>query len=118
MVDHREARAAAALERLGDTARLERGYLRFLMAQERWAEAEGVAAKLAARNAPEDGELLESFTDRLIAVGKVETSLQLTNGDFRVRPSGHGFDWRVRAQPGGASSWEPGRLRFWLGSSR
>jgi tetratricopeptide (TPR) repeat protein len=117
LVDHREARAAAALELLGDTPRLERGYLRFLIGQSRWPEAQEVAAKLASRHDPEDGELLASFSDRLIAAGQVEASLQLTNGDFRMRPSGHGFDWRVTAPPGGAYRWEPGRLRFWLASS-
>ena len=117
LVDHRDARAVSALERLGDTPRLERGYLRFLIGQSRWPEAQEVAAKLASRHDPEDGELLSSFSDRLIAAGRVETSLQLTNGDFRMRPSGHGFDWRVMAPPGGAFRWEPGRLRFWLASS-
>jgi tetratricopeptide (TPR) repeat protein len=117
LVDHREARAVAALERLGDTPRLERGYLRFLIGQSRWQEAREVAAKLASRRDPQDGELLVSFTDRLIAAGQMEASLQLTNGDFRMRPSGHGFDWRVATPPGGAFHWEPGRLRFWLASS-
>ncbi len=117
LVDHREARAVTALERLGDTPRLERGYLRFLIGRSRWPEAQEVAAKLASRQDSEDGELLSSFSDCLIAAGQVEASLQLTNGDFRMRPSGHGFDWRVTAAPGGAFRWEPGRLRFWLGSS-
>ncbi len=117
LVDHREARAVAALERLGDTPRLERGYLHFLVDQSRWPEAQKVAARLEARSDPQDGELLSSFSDRLIAAGQVEASSQLTNGDFRMRPSGHGFDWRVTAPPGGASRWEPARLRFRLASS-
>ena len=117
LVDHREARAAVALERLGDTPRLERGYLHFLIGQSRWPEAQAVASRLAARKDPRDGELLLSLTDRLIAVGRVEPSSQLTNGDFLLRPSGHGFDWQVTAPPGGASRWEPARLRFWLANS-
>jgi tetratricopeptide (TPR) repeat protein len=117
LVDHREARAAVALERLGDTPRLERGYLRFLIDQRRWKEAQEVAAKLELRYDPQDGELLASFSDHLIAAGQVEASLQLMNGNFQTRPSGHGFDWRVTAPPGGSSGWEPGRLRFSLASS-
>jgi len=117
LVDHREARAVAALERLGDTPRLERGYLRFLIAQSRWPEAQEVAAKLELRREPEDRELLASLSDHLIAAGRVEAPLPLTNGDFRTRPSGHGFDWRVTAPPGGGYRWEPARLRFWLASS-
>ena len=116
LVDHQEARAVSALERLGDTPRLERGYLRFLIDQSRWEEAREVAAKLERRRDPQDGELLASFADRLIAAGQVKASLQLTNGDFQMRPSGHGLDWRVMAPPG-AFRWEPGRLRFWLASS-
>jgi tetratricopeptide (TPR) repeat protein len=116
LVDHREARAVAALERLGDT-RLERGYLRFLIGECRWPEAREVAAKLESRHSAQDGELIASLSDHLIAAGQVEASLQLTNGEFRMRPSGHGFDWRVTAPGGGASRWEPGRLRFWLASS-
>jgi tetratricopeptide (TPR) repeat protein len=117
LADHREARAAVALERLGDTPRLERGYLHFLIGQARWPEAQAVAAQLAARKDPQDRELLLVFTDRLIAAGRVEATLQLTNGDFRTRPSGHGFDWRMTAPPGGASRWQPARLQFWLASS-
>ena len=116
LVDHQEARAVSALERLGDTPRLERGYLRFLIDQSRWEEAREVAAKLELRRDPQDGELLANFADRLIAAGQVEASFELTNGDIRMRPSGHGLDWRVIAPPG-AFRWEPGRLRFWLASS-
>ncbi len=116
LVDHQEARAVSALERLGDTPRLERGYLRLLIDQRRWEEAREVAARLELRRDPLDGELLANFADRLIAAGQVEASPRLTNGDFRMRPSGHGLDWRVLAPPG-AFRWEPARLRFWLASS-
>ncbi len=117
LVDHRESRAVAALERLGDTQRLERAYLLFLIGQSRWSEAREVAVRLASRNDVQDGELLSNFTDRLIAVGRVDRTFKLTNGDFRTQPSGHGFDWRVTAPPGGAVRWEPSRLRFWLANS-
>ena len=117
LVDHREPHAVAALERLGDTPRLERGYLRFLIGQSRWPEAQAVAARLASRNDVHDRELLLKFTDRLIAAGNVDATLHLTNGNFRTQPSGHGFDWRVTAPPGGAARWEPSRLRFWLANS-
>src|SRR5579859_7779669 len=40
LADRREPNALAALERLGDSARLERGYLHFLIGQNRWPEAE------------------------------------------------------------------------------
>lgn len=117
LVDHREAGAVAALERLGDTPRLESGYLRFLIGQSRWLEAQAVAAKLASRHDPQDGELLASFSEHLIAAGQGETPFELANGDFQTRPSGHRFDWRVTPPPDGASRWEPGRLRLWLASS-
>ena len=43
LADHREPRAVAALERLGDTPGLERGYLHFLIGEHRWQEAQAVA---------------------------------------------------------------------------
>jgi hypothetical protein len=125
LVDHREPQAVAALERLGDTPRLERGYLHFLIGHNRWAEAQVMAARLASLKDAQDGELLANFTDRLIVAGRAEAALEfghahvgiVTNGDFRAQPSGHGFDWRMTAPPGGAVRWEPARLRFWLARS-
>ena len=116
----------AALERLGDSARLERGYLHFLIGQNRWREAQDVAARLTTRRNPQDSELLLALADRLIAAGKGDAAWAvwtgfregsirgLTNGDFVTNPSGHGFDWRVLAPPGGSVHWNPVRIRFWL----
>jgi hypothetical protein len=125
LVDHREPQAIAALVRLGDTPRLERGYLDFLIGQSRWPEALEVASRLASHNDAQDGERLLSLTDRLIVAGKADAALEVararagtvTNGEFRTQPSGHGFDWRVSAPPGGGARWEPSRLRLWLASS-
>jgi len=130
LADHREARALNALDQLGDTPRLERGYLHFLIRAGRWEEAQEIAARLTRRREAQDTELLMSFTDRLIAAGKTEAALAvwndlersrrvmgLTNGDFASQPSGHGFDWRVTAPPSGSARWEPARLRFWLTGS-
>jgi tetratricopeptide (TPR) repeat protein len=123
LADRREPRVIPALERLGDSARLERGYLHFLIGESRWREAEDVAARLIARRNPQDSELLLALTDRLIAAGEggaawaVWTGVRggggprgLTNGDFVTQPSGQGFDWRVTAPPGGSAHWEPARI--------
>jgi len=125
LADHRELKAVAALERLGDTPRLERGYLHFLIAEGRWQEAQEVGGRLALRRGAQDRELLLALTDRLIVAGRAEAALAIararagavTNGDFRIEPSGHGFDWRMTAPPGGAAHWESGRVRFWLARS-
>jgi tetratricopeptide (TPR) repeat protein len=140
LADHREPNAIAALERLGDSAHLERGYLRFLIGQSRWQEGEQVAARLSLHDASinsdaGDRELLLNFTDRLIGANQggaaviVWNRLQqfpapdragrgtLVDQNFKRQPSGHGFDWRVREPPHGSVHWEPSKLEFWLSGS-
>jgi tetratricopeptide (TPR) repeat protein len=129
LADRREPQAMPALERLGDSARLERGYLHFLIGESRWREARDVAARLISRRNPQDSELLLALVDRLIAAGEgdaawaVWTGVRgvgprgLTNGDFVTNPSGHGFDWRVTAPPGGSAHWDPARIQFRLTGS-
>ena len=140
LTDRREPEAIAALERLGDTAHLERGYLRYLIGQSRWREAEEVAARLSLRNtsindSASDRELLLDFTDRLIRANEGEAALAAWNGlqqfpapgranrgtlvnrNFLSQPSGHGFDWRVTKPPRGSVHWEPSKVEFWLPES-
>ena len=139
LADHREPNAIAALDRLGGGARLTRGYLRFLIGQSRWREAEEVAARLSlldtSVNDPIDRELFLDFTRRLIEANEGEAALAawnrlqrfpapgrasrgtLVNENFERRPSGQGFDWRMRAAPRGSLHWEPSKLEFWLAES-
>jgi len=133
--DYREPNAIAALGRLGESARLEQAYLRFLMGRSRWQEAEGVAARLSSRGNQGDRELLLNFIDRLIAANQGDAALaawnrlpqlpaseragrgMLIHRDFPAQPSGHGFDWRVREPPRGWARWAPSKLEFRLAES-
>ncbi|HTM11786.1 MAG TPA: hypothetical protein VL127_02680 [Bryobacteraceae bacterium] len=135
LADHREPNAIAALERLGESARLERGYLHFLIGRSRWREAAAVAARLCLRGDPGDRELLLNFTDRLIEANEGEAALAAWNGlhplpgpdrashgmlvneNFKRQPSGHGFDWRVTVPPPGSVHWEPSKLKLSLADS-
>jgi tetratricopeptide (TPR) repeat protein len=130
LADYREPRAVKALDRLGDSARLERGFLHFLIGESRWREAQEVAARLLAREDPHDLELLLALTDRLITSGEGDAARNVwnalkgerevagvTNGSFVTQPSGHGFDWKMTAPPGGSAKWDRGRVRFWMGDS-
>jgi hypothetical protein len=135
LADHRQPNAIATLGRLGDSARLERGYLYFLIAQSRWSEAEEVGARLSSRGDAQDRELLLNFTDRLIGANQSEAALTawnrlrlfpaldrahrgiLVNPNFRMQPSGHGFDWRMTAPPRGSAHWETSHLDYWLSES-
>jgi tetratricopeptide (TPR) repeat protein len=132
LADHREPNAIAALQRLGDTASLERGYLYFLIDQSRWWEAEEAAARLESWRNPGDLELLLNFTSRLIEADEGKAALVAWNGsqpspapdratrgtlvnrDFQRQPSGQGFDWRVTKPPRGSVHWEPSKLEFRL----
>jgi len=134
LADHRQPGAIAALERLGESPHLERGYLRFLIGRSRWQEAAEVAARLSLHGdiPGNDGELLLNFTDRLIEANQGEAALaawnrlqkfpapdrairgKLVNRNFQRRPSGHGFDWRVTEPPRGWVHWAPSRLAFRL----
>lgn len=129
LADHREHNAVAALDRLGGTARLERGYLHFLIGAGRWEEAQAVAARLASRADSQDRELLMALVDRLIAANQGDGALAawnrleakgrggMVNGSFQREPSGHGFDWRIAAPPGVLTHWEPARMQFALTAS-
>jgi tetratricopeptide (TPR) repeat protein len=135
LADHRAPNAVAALDRLGDTARLERGYLYFLIGSSRWQEAEEVAARLESRGDPRDHELLLNFTGRLIEADAGAAALAVWNGlqqspapdrasrgtlvnpHFERQPSGQGFDWRVTKPPRGSAHWEPSKLEFSLAES-
>ncbi len=126
LADHQERNAIVALERLGGTARLERGYLHFLIGAGRWEDAQAVAARLASRGHSQDRELLLALVDRLIAANQGDKALAawnrlepkgrdgLVNGNFQRQPSGQGFDWRIAAPPGVWTHWEPARLQFAL----
>ena len=129
LADRREPHAIAALIRLGDTPRMERGYLYFLIAQSRWPEAQLVAARLSSRrgtgdnepgdargnepgdargnahgdNAPDDArdrELLLNFTDRLIAAHEGAAALALWQ---ELEPAGRAtnFNQKFHTQPSG-----------------
>lgn len=135
LADHREPQAVAALERLGDRPRLERGYLHFLISRNRWTEAQEIAARLAARRDARDEELFLSLVDHLIQAEEGAAALDiwnrldrvaalvparrgaLTNGDFEREPSGHGFDWRAMATGSETPEWAPARLRFRMTAS-
>lgn len=135
LADHREPNPSVALERLGDSAHLERGYLRFLMSRSRWQEAAEVGARLALRGDARDRGLLLNLTDVLIGANEGEAALAawnrlqqfpapdraspgtLVNENFKRQPSGHGFDWRVTEPPRGSVHWEPSKLTFWLAES-
>ncbi len=135
LTDYREPHAIAALERLGDSARLERGYLHFLISQSRWPEAEAVGVRLSSRGDAQDRELLLNFTDRLLGANRGEAALAVWNGlrqfpaldpasrgtlvnrNFQTRPTGHGFDWRMTAPPRGSAHWQASKLDYWLPES-
>jgi tetratricopeptide (TPR) repeat protein len=135
LTDQREPDAIAALDRLGDSAVLERGYLRFVIRKSRWREGERVAARLSQRGDRGDRELLLNFIDRLLAVDQGEGALaawnrlpggppadrarrgMLLNRYFQAPPSGHGFDWRVTEPPRGWARWEPSQLEFHFAES-
>ena len=135
LADHREPDAIAALQRLGNSAGLERGYLRLLIRQGRWQEAEDVSVRLSLRGDARDRELLLHFTDRLIEAKKGPAALRawnrlqqfpaperasrgmLVNQNFQTQPSGHGFDWRVTEPPRGSVHWDRSKLEFWLADS-
>ena len=135
LADHREPKAIAALESLGDSAHLERAYLRFLISQSRWQGAGEMAARLSLHGEARDQELLLNFADHLIGANQGATALSawnelqqlpapdrasrgtLVNQNFKRPPSGHGFDWRVTEPPRGSVHWEPSRLEYWLAGS-
>ena len=100
-------------------------YLAFVLDQHR--ESAGAAAfKLAALHNPVDTLLLEASCDLLLDSGKVAEAQELwkqlghvrlgliTNGDFRIEPSGHGFDWRPAHPPGVTDLQVPGAHRIVL----
>ncbi len=92
--------------------RVSREYLAYLMARNRWAAAQSVAAKLTK---PADLPLLLSYCDRLLERNQPAVALAvwngvcarrwlpyapgLTNGDFAVPSIQSGFDWRIIHDP-------------------
>jgi len=130
LADRFEPDPLRLLERLGDSSRLERSYLTFLIVQGRLDRAQQVGLRLGALRDPTDSPRLTELASRQIAAGHAGAALQawnmvhtpgldplqgpvLTNPDFRVRPSGDGFDWTLAtACPGVETVWSAGQLQF------
>ena len=129
LADHMDQDPDAALSRLGSSRRLERAYLDYLVARERWDQAHAIAERLMARRESADAPQLGDLVDRLIAAGRGQEAVDfcrklpdcrapetvrtpLTNGDFRLAPQGHGFDWRVLGPA--AIRWKEGWIEFTL----
>ncbi len=109
-------------------------YLFYLMTSGRWAAAASVAGRIATVAEPADVPLLTNYTDLAIdhsdrssayAVWQSLCSrglLQfrcslLSNGNFRVPPSGHGFDWRAYPTFSVSASFRNSRARIDLGGN-
>ena len=98
-------------------------YLSFLLADDHVAALEAAAQRAAGHAGPEDLPVLLASCDRLVEARQFpaalriwtslsrrkllpylppepERGLSLTNGDFRVPPLSHCFDWRVHAAEG------------------
>jgi hypothetical protein len=93
-----------------------------------------VAARIVARHDPRDSERLLDLTDRLLVAGRGDEALRicrgiekcpapdvaeghvpgsvLTNGNFAMAPTGHGFDWHVSAPVGMRFRWDTGSLTW------
>ncbi len=112
---------------LGDSAVIDRAYLDLLIHENRLDDAQRVARKMLARAGLSDNDVprLMAFTSLQIAAGNAVTAREiwrglfpaastLTNGDFRVEPTGEGFDWKIRASSGIRSQWRESRIRFSL----
>jgi len=131
LADHFEPDPVNVLQWLGDSARLERGYLSYLIQRNRLDAAQRVAVRLAARSDPADAPRFAALASRQIAAGNAGAALEawnvlhappldpargpfLTNRDFRSPPSGEGFDWILASAPcpGVAAAWSPGQVRF------
>ncbi len=93
---------------------IERNYVAWLLEKNRLSEIDPIAKLLAARNQPEDRDLLMAFVDALISHGDATQARDawqlfdpllpagslLVNPDFRRQPLARGFDWRPVAMDG------------------
>jgi hypothetical protein len=115
-----------------------RFYLRFLVEQDKLAEAQSVAARLLPRAGGQDLPELLVYCDRLLDARQVDRATEiwaslgrrglipyppqppaggkgLTNGDFAHEFLGHGFDWMLYNVTGVATSRSPSdglQIRF------
>ncbi len=106
-------------------------YLSFLMTSDRWPAASATAARVAAVADAHDRTILLNYCDLALAHGDragaatVWRALEargllpyrlalLTNGNFEVAPTGHGFDWRVPPADGLTSSFHHELAAFTL----
>lgn len=106
-----------------------RQYLGFLISENHLEGAETVAERLARRGDPSEAGVLLDYCNRLLDMGWVEPAVRtwnrmtsggviagerlapeegasLTNGGFRRRPLGRGFDWHLPAIAGVSVTWE------------
>jgi hypothetical protein len=106
-------------------------YLNYLITTGRWQPAGLMAEAIASQADAGDLPLLMNYCDLALAHGDkaaastvwyhlcrrkllpFQAGRIIANGDFRVAPSGRGFDWRVAA-PGVANPFQPGEASFTL----
>jgi hypothetical protein len=104
-------------------------YLYYLMTTGKWQPAGNMAEAIANRAEAGDVPLLMNYCDSALAHGdKVAANAVwfhlcyrkllpfsagriIANGDFRIAPSGRGFDWRIAA-PGVGNPFRPGEVSF------
>ena len=127
------------LDRLGESPRLERAYLDFLIRENRLGSAQQVARRILVAHAPIDTPRLMDFTDRQLHAGHVPAALEiwnalaaarlfrfspigpsmpLTNGDLNSAPTGEGFDWRLPPAEGLNAEWHDSRLTFYFSGTQ
>ena len=123
--------APGVLAGLGDSAAIDRVYLDLLIHESRLDDAQRVARRLLARAARDDVTRLMAFTSLQIDAGHADAARQIwgglfpatsgsivTNGGFRVPPTGDGFDWKIRATRGVRSQWRDSGIQFLLGGGQ
>lgn len=132
------ANATTVLERgIPDSGPVQARYLEFLVHENLTQVAEPVTERVVALGRPTDLGAVFQYCDRLIAQGDAdraihswnalcwrllrgyrpvspEAGVSLTNGDFSLAPTQHGFDWRIPPVTG--ISVERGELppRLWI----
>jgi hypothetical protein len=107
-------------------------YVFYLMTTGKWAAARSTASRLAAVADSTDQTVLLNYCDLALAHGDKAGAITvwrtlcrrgllpfaadrlLTNGDFRLSPQGHGFDWRAPASSGITSSFRSNEATFFL----